>query len=130
MRVQLKTDRHIDAHDELAHQVETVMEGTVGRFADQITRVEVHLSDENSHKGGGDGQTLHAGGPSRGPPAHCRGPSGGDPTTGDRWRCQEVGKGPREYSGAARQQEGASLLRGKPDELSRPDVNWGGGYLR
>ena len=54
MRVQLNTDRHIDAHDELAHQVEAVMEGTVGRFADRITRVEVHLSDENSQKGGGD----------------------------------------------------------------------------
>jgi ribosome-associated translation inhibitor RaiA len=54
MRVQLNTDRHIAAHDELAHQVETVLESTVGRFADQITRVEVHLSDENSHKGGGD----------------------------------------------------------------------------
>jgi ribosome-associated translation inhibitor RaiA len=54
MRVQLNTDRHIAAHDELAHQVETGMEGAVGRFADQITRVEVHLSDENSHKGGGD----------------------------------------------------------------------------
>jgi hypothetical protein len=54
MRVQLNTDRHIAAHDELAHQIETVMEGTVGRFADQITRVEVHLSDENSQKGGGD----------------------------------------------------------------------------
>ena len=54
MQVQLNTDRHIDAHDELTHQVETVMEGAVGRFADQITRVEVHLSDENSQKGGGD----------------------------------------------------------------------------
>jgi ribosome-associated translation inhibitor RaiA len=54
MQVQLNTDRHIEAHDELAHQVETVMEATLGRFADQITRVEVHLSDENSHKGGDD----------------------------------------------------------------------------
>ena len=54
MQVQLNTDRHIDAHDELAHQVETVLEATLGRFADQITRVEVHLSDENSQKGGGD----------------------------------------------------------------------------
>ena len=54
MRVQLNTDRHMEADDELVHQVETVMEGTVGRFADQITRVEVHLSDENSQKGGGD----------------------------------------------------------------------------
>jgi hypothetical protein len=31
MRVQLKTDRHMAVHDELVHQVETVMEGTVGR---------------------------------------------------------------------------------------------------
>ena len=54
MRVQLNTDRHMEADDELAHQVETVMEGTVGRFADQITRVEVHLSDENSHQGSGN----------------------------------------------------------------------------
>jgi ribosome-associated translation inhibitor RaiA len=54
MQVQLNTDRHIEAHDELAHQVETVVEGTVGRFGDQITRVEVHLSDVNSHKGGDD----------------------------------------------------------------------------
>ena len=34
MRVQLKTDRHMAAHDALAHQVETVMESAVGRFAD------------------------------------------------------------------------------------------------
>ena len=54
MQVQLNTDRHIEAHDELAQQVEAVIEGTVGRFADRITRVEVHLSDENSHKGGGN----------------------------------------------------------------------------
>jgi hypothetical protein len=59
MRVQRKTDRSIAAHDALAHQVETMqvetmMEGAVGRFADQITRVEVHLSDENRHQGGGD----------------------------------------------------------------------------
>jgi ribosome-associated translation inhibitor RaiA len=30
------------------------MEGTVGRFGDQITRVKVHLSDVNSHQGGDD----------------------------------------------------------------------------
>jgi hypothetical protein len=33
MRVQLHTDRHIEAHYELAHQVETVMEGPVGHQA-------------------------------------------------------------------------------------------------
>ena len=30
------------------------MESVLSRFADQITRVEVHLSDVNSHKGGDD----------------------------------------------------------------------------
>ena len=54
MRVQLNADRHMAADDELVHPIETVMEGTVGRFADQITRVEVHLSDESSHQGGGN----------------------------------------------------------------------------
>ena len=54
MQVQLNTDRHIEAHDELAQQVETAVESSVGRFGDRITRVEAHLSDENSHKGGDD----------------------------------------------------------------------------
>jgi hypothetical protein len=49
-----KTDRHSAAHDERAHRGEAVMEGTVGRFADPITRVAVHLSDEHGHQGGGD----------------------------------------------------------------------------
>jgi ribosome-associated translation inhibitor RaiA len=54
MQVQLNTDRQITVDDELTHQVEAVVESVLGRFADQITRVEVHLSDENSQKGGGD----------------------------------------------------------------------------
>jgi hypothetical protein len=49
MQVQLNTDRQITVDDELTHQVEAVVESVLGRFADQITRVEVHLSDENSH---------------------------------------------------------------------------------
>jgi ribosome-associated translation inhibitor RaiA len=54
MQVQLNTDRQITVDDELTHRVEAVVESVLGRFADQITRVEVHLSDENSQKGGGD----------------------------------------------------------------------------
>jgi ribosome-associated translation inhibitor RaiA len=54
MQVQLNTDRHITVDDELSHQVEAVVESVLGRFTDQITRVEVHLSDVNSHKGGDD----------------------------------------------------------------------------
>jgi ribosome-associated translation inhibitor RaiA len=54
MQVQLNTDRQIAVDDELTHQVEAVVERVLSRFADQITRVEVHLSDVNSHKGGDD----------------------------------------------------------------------------
>jgi len=40
---------------ELTRQVESVVESALGQFGDRITRVEVHLSDENSsHKTHGD----------------------------------------------------------------------------
>jgi hypothetical protein len=58
MQVQLNTDRQITVDDELTHQVEAVVESVLGRFADRITRVEVHLSDENSHKGGDDKRCM------------------------------------------------------------------------
>lgn len=54
MQVQINTDRHIARNDELANQVEAVLEGSLSRFGERVTRVEVHLSDENSHKGGAD----------------------------------------------------------------------------
>jgi ribosomal subunit interface protein len=52
MQVQLNTDRQITVDNQLANQVEAAVESALSRFADQITRVEVHLSDENSNKGG------------------------------------------------------------------------------
>ena len=52
MHIQVNTDRHIDGRETLAAQVRAVVEGSLSRFGEQITRVEVHLSDENSHKGG------------------------------------------------------------------------------
>jgi ribosome-associated translation inhibitor RaiA len=48
MNIQVNTDRHIQGGAELTQQVENAVEGAIGRFADRITRVEVHLSDENS----------------------------------------------------------------------------------
>ena len=54
MQSQLNTDRHISADDKLASQIETALEGALHRFSDQVTRVEVHLSDVNSDKGGDD----------------------------------------------------------------------------
>lgn len=50
MKVQINTDSNIEGHDELFQQVEAVVRGALDRFSEQITRVEVHLSDENSDK--------------------------------------------------------------------------------
>ena len=52
MQVQVNTDNHIVGSDALTRHVETELEGAVGRFGDQITRVEVHLNDTNGPKGG------------------------------------------------------------------------------
>jgi ribosome-associated translation inhibitor RaiA len=54
MHVQTNTDRNIQASESLAAQVEAVVIGALGRFVDHVTRVEVHLSDENGAKGGTD----------------------------------------------------------------------------
>ncbi|MBA3642428.1 MAG: HPF/RaiA family ribosome-associated protein [Acidobacteriota bacterium] len=53
MQVQTNTDRNITGSDKLSAHVETVVAGALGRFTEQITRVEVHLSDENGARGGG-----------------------------------------------------------------------------
>jgi ribosome-associated translation inhibitor RaiA len=50
MQIQVNTDRNIDADETLSAEVSRTVEGALGRFSDDITRVEVHLSDENSNK--------------------------------------------------------------------------------
>ena len=50
MIIQVNTDRNIEGNVELLQQIETVVGNSLERFSDQITRVEVHLSDENSDK--------------------------------------------------------------------------------
>jgi ribosome-associated translation inhibitor RaiA len=54
MHVQTNTDRNIQASESLAAQVEAVVTSALGRFVDRVTRVEVHLSDENGAKSGAD----------------------------------------------------------------------------
>lgn len=50
MRIQVNTDRHISATSELIDSVSSMIEHTLERFNGDITRIEVHLSDENGHK--------------------------------------------------------------------------------
>jgi len=52
VQIQTNTDRHIQGSDALSSQVETAVTSALDRFIDRVTRVEVHLSDENSGKGG------------------------------------------------------------------------------
>ena len=55
MQVQVHTDSNYEGGESLAEHVTTVVEKTLGRFSDRITRVEVHLTDESSReKSGGD----------------------------------------------------------------------------
>jgi ribosome-associated translation inhibitor RaiA len=48
MKIQINTDRNIEANDDLASQVRATVGGTLDRFSERITQVEVFLSDENS----------------------------------------------------------------------------------
>jgi len=50
MQIQINTDSNIEGSNRLAQQVEAVVKEALDRFSAQITRVEVHLSDENSDK--------------------------------------------------------------------------------
>jgi ribosome-associated translation inhibitor RaiA len=49
MQINVNTDRTIEKHQGLDEHVESVVTDQIGRF-DQVHRVEVHLSNENSQK--------------------------------------------------------------------------------
>jgi len=50
MQIQFNTDHNIEGHEALATQVRGVVESALSHISDHITRVEVHLSDDTSHK--------------------------------------------------------------------------------
>ncbi|MEO8453368.1 MAG: HPF/RaiA family ribosome-associated protein, partial [Gemmatimonadota bacterium] len=52
MQIQINTDRHIQGDEALAAEVRGVVEAALSRASDHITRVEVHLSDQNGDKSG------------------------------------------------------------------------------
>jgi ribosome-associated translation inhibitor RaiA len=52
MKIQVNTDHNIHAHEATIEQVEATVESMLGHLAEHITRVEIHLSDENAKKGG------------------------------------------------------------------------------
>ena len=52
MQIQINTDRHIEGQERLAAWASGVVEQALSRVGDRITRVEVHLSDENGDRSG------------------------------------------------------------------------------
>ena len=52
MQIQINSDHNVEVHAALAAQVGEVVESTLSRVSNHITRVEVHLSDENGDKKG------------------------------------------------------------------------------
>lgn len=52
MKIQFNTGRNIIGSEELSVSLTSVIAGELSRFEDHITRLEVHLSDEDSNKNG------------------------------------------------------------------------------
>jgi ribosome-associated translation inhibitor RaiA len=52
MKIQINTDDNVKGGAGLEQHTETVVADTLGHLAECVTRVEVHLSDENGAKGG------------------------------------------------------------------------------
>jgi len=52
VQVQVHTDNHVNGSAGLTAHVESVVTGALDRFGNRVTRVEVHIGDENGHKGG------------------------------------------------------------------------------
>ena len=53
MIVEIHTDNYTESSERLKAQVEALVAGAVDRVADRVSRVQVHLGDENSDRKGG-----------------------------------------------------------------------------
>lgn len=54
MQIQINTDHNIEGREALAAHVKGVVQHALSRSSDYVTRVEVHLGDENGRKSGMD----------------------------------------------------------------------------
>lgn len=52
MKIQINTDANIQSSQALTDMVQDAIDHALSRFAEHITRIEVHLSDENAGKSG------------------------------------------------------------------------------
>lgn len=52
MKIQLNTDHNIQGDESLVRHAEQAVQDALGRFGERITRVEVHVRDDNAEKHG------------------------------------------------------------------------------
>ena len=52
MTIQLNTDKNLRVNDEFGTKLDDLLSQELSRFSEHITRLEVHLSDENGSKDG------------------------------------------------------------------------------
>lgn len=54
MTIQLNADNHLHIHAEFADKLNGMLDSELSRFSDHISRLEVHMADENGSKEGPD----------------------------------------------------------------------------
>ncbi len=52
MQIEVTTDHNVDGSEELTSQIAADVTAALSRYSEKLTRVEVHLGDENADKGG------------------------------------------------------------------------------
>jgi ribosome-associated translation inhibitor RaiA len=52
MQIQINTDKNVPGNEELIAMSTSLISEELSRYSEQITRVEVHLADENGNKTG------------------------------------------------------------------------------
>ncbi len=52
MQIQINSDHHVSAAPQVAARIQALVRGSLERYSDRITRIEVRLNDLNSVKGG------------------------------------------------------------------------------
>lgn len=58
MQIQIQTDNHVPHDPSVVAHVEKTCTAQLAHFASDITRVEVHLRDENGQRGGAADRTC------------------------------------------------------------------------
>lgn len=58
MQFQFNSDSSVMGTENVAERIEAQLRRKLARFEERLTRIEVHVSDENARKGGADDKTC------------------------------------------------------------------------